>query len=183
MSRSTPAAVASRAMICTISSRTSPRPPGNWCEARSVIGAANTLALYTANKAPLTSACWIDLMSLLLLWDFAAYPKLYHPGSAQPGDLRIVLAEQPAQDLVGVLAKLRGCLQVLDRCLRKSHGARHERQLTRGKMLELDAHAARLHLGFFEDLSDVVDRSVRYAGRFEQLEPVALAAFLEHLCE
>src|SRR6266853_2307115 len=39
-SRSTPAALASRAMICTISSRTSPLPPGNWCDARSTVGAA-----------------------------------------------------------------------------------------------------------------------------------------------
>src|SRR6266699_1055343 len=39
-SSSTPAALASRAMICTISSRTSPLPPGNWCEARSTVGAA-----------------------------------------------------------------------------------------------------------------------------------------------
>src|SRR6266480_5232181 len=39
-SSSTPAAFASRAMICTISSRTSPLPPGNWCEARSTVGAA-----------------------------------------------------------------------------------------------------------------------------------------------
>src|SRR3989475_6478473 len=39
-SRSTPAALASRAMICTISSRTSPLPPGNWCDARNTVGAA-----------------------------------------------------------------------------------------------------------------------------------------------
>src|SRR6266849_10072318 len=41
-SRSTPAALASRAMICTISSRTSPLPPGNWCAARNTVGAAKT---------------------------------------------------------------------------------------------------------------------------------------------
>src|SRR2546423_10750280 len=39
-SRSTPAALVSRAMICTISSRTSPLPPGNWCEARNTTGGA-----------------------------------------------------------------------------------------------------------------------------------------------
>src|SRR2546427_4958450 len=39
-SRSTLAALASRAMICTISSRTSPLPPGNWCDARNTVGAA-----------------------------------------------------------------------------------------------------------------------------------------------
>src|SRR5882762_5839455 len=41
-SSSTPAALASRAMICTISSRTSPLPPGNWCDARNTVGAAKT---------------------------------------------------------------------------------------------------------------------------------------------
>src|SRR5438093_3802013 len=39
-SSSTPAALTSRAMICTISSRTSPLPPGNWCDARSTVCAA-----------------------------------------------------------------------------------------------------------------------------------------------
>src|SRR5882672_2538361 len=48
-SSSTPAALASRATICTISSRTSPLPPGNWCDARNTVGAASA---DPTNKAP-----------------------------------------------------------------------------------------------------------------------------------
>jgi len=44
--------LASRAMICTISSRASPLPPGNWWEARSTIGAATAVpARQTAASA------------------------------------------------------------------------------------------------------------------------------------
>src|SRR5882762_2527382 len=50
-SSSTPAALASRAMICTISSRTSPLPPGNWCDALSTVGAANALPPHAASSA------------------------------------------------------------------------------------------------------------------------------------
>src|SRR5258708_22236411 len=53
MSRSTPAALASRAMICTISSRTSPLPRGNWCDARSTVGAAKA---EPAIKAPASAS-------------------------------------------------------------------------------------------------------------------------------
>src|SRR6266436_9559886 len=66
ISRSTLAALASRAMICTISSRTSPRPPGNWCEARSVVGAARALALNAANTAAATAAHLSGIMRFLL---------------------------------------------------------------------------------------------------------------------
>src|SRR5258708_38990870 len=123
------------------------------------------------------------MVALLLLGNFAAYPKLYPPARAQPGDFSIALGEQAAQHLTGVLAKRGRAKPRFDRRLGKPHRARHKRQLAGAGMLELDAHTARPHLWFFEDLSDVVDRSVRYAGRFEQLEPFALAAFLEHLCE
>src|SRR6266851_3382187 len=47
-SRPTFAAFASRAMICTISSRTSPLPPGNWCAARSVTLAPKALVARAA---------------------------------------------------------------------------------------------------------------------------------------
>src|SRR5256885_14205230 len=53
-------------MICTISSRTSPRPPGNWCEARSVVGAARALALNAANMAAATAADLSGIMRFLL---------------------------------------------------------------------------------------------------------------------
>src|SRR5436853_7044141 len=53
-------------MICTISSRTSPRPPGNWCEARSVVGAARAFALNAANTAAATAADLGGIMLILL---------------------------------------------------------------------------------------------------------------------
>src|SRR2546422_6851263 len=53
-------------MICTISSRTAPRPPGNWCEARSVVGAARALALNAANTAAATAADLSGIMPILL---------------------------------------------------------------------------------------------------------------------
>src|SRR5437870_13867277 len=53
-------------MICTISSRTSPRPPGNWCEARSVVGAARAFALNAANTAAATAADLSGIMLILL---------------------------------------------------------------------------------------------------------------------
>src|SRR5882762_1182762 len=53
-------------MICTISSRTSPRPPGNWCEARSVVGAARELALIDASTAAATAAHLSGIMRFLL---------------------------------------------------------------------------------------------------------------------
>src|SRR5258708_16963940 len=40
-------------MICTISSRTSPLPPGNWCDARSTVGAAKA---EPRTKAPATAS-------------------------------------------------------------------------------------------------------------------------------
>src|SRR6185369_16464649 len=56
------AAFASRAMICTISSRTSPLPPGNWCDARRVTLAANTGAAATqrATAAAMRNVCFMD---------------------------------------------------------------------------------------------------------------------------
>src|SRR5262249_14965604 len=57
--------------------------------------------------------CKFDRSHELLL---GLYPKLYDAGGAQPGELGIAFAE-PAQHLVGVLAKRRGCEAVLDRRL------------------------------------------------------------------
>src|SRR3954467_9373077 len=99
ISRSTFAALASRAMICTISSRTSPRPPGNWCEARSVVGAANALAAENAPSA-VTISPSLNPAILSSSGNFAAYPKLYHLLGAQPVDVACAPAEQPAQDFL-----------------------------------------------------------------------------------
>src|SRR5690349_15714966 len=168
-------------MICTISSRTSPRPPGNWCEARSVVGAAAAVAEIAAS-AVASAARWNAFMSILLL-KVAAILKLYHPGSTQPFDLGGVLAEHGAQDLLGVLAEHRRCEAVFHRRGRETHRARDERQLAGRRMIQLDLHAARLHLGFLEHLRDVVDRPVRHARVLEQLEPLALRLFPEYIAE
>src|SRR6185312_14529393 len=53
MSRSTLAALASLAMICTISSRGSPLPPGNWCDAFNVTAPAPPAR---ANERPIVAA-------------------------------------------------------------------------------------------------------------------------------
>src|SRR5438128_7089596 len=126
-SRSTLAALASRAMICTISSRTSPRPPGNWCEARRVVGAPRALALIAAPSALAIMACLMRVIQILLQGNFAGYPKLYDPGGAQPGDLVLVLAEA-AQHLVRMLAQHRRPAAVLDGSLGKAHRASHRGQ-------------------------------------------------------
>src|SRR5262249_41639095 len=47
-------------MIWTISSRTSPRPPGNWCDARRTVGAAS------AEPAPSASAAIPMYLKLLM---------------------------------------------------------------------------------------------------------------------
>src|SRR5689334_17665694 len=164
-------------MICTISSRTSPRPPGNWCEARSVV-APNAVVPNAAQSALATSSCLMRVINLLLV-KFAAYPKLYHLRCAQPGDVGLALAQQPAQHLFGVRTEQRRREPVFDRRVGKAHGARHERQLCAGAVLELDAHTARLHLRLLENLGDVVDRPVRYARGLEELEPFALRALAE----
>ena len=76
-----------------------------------------------------------------------------------------------------------GAAAVFERRAREAHRARHHRQLARGGMVELDAHAARLDLRFLEHLRDIVDRAVRHARRLEQLQPLARAALLEDLGE
>ena len=56
ISSPTLAAATSRAIICTISSRTSPLPPGNWCDAFSVTFCATAAAIGSrANSKP--AAC------------------------------------------------------------------------------------------------------------------------------
>src|SRR5579871_6964978 len=42
-------------MICTISSRTSPLPPGNWCEARKMISSAAAVPAKPTSSAALTA--------------------------------------------------------------------------------------------------------------------------------
>src|SRR6266536_1186356 len=67
MSRSTPAAFASRAMICTISSRTSPLPPGNWCDARNVTGVAAAVPASSAAVSAASTSIRLNFLIWLLL--------------------------------------------------------------------------------------------------------------------
>src|SRR5438445_11627207 len=72
-SRPTFAAFASRAMICTISSRTSPLPPGNWCAARSVTLAARALVASAATPSAArirVSFTMVSPRGSLVLWVF-----------------------------------------------------------------------------------------------------------------
>jgi hypothetical protein len=59
------AAAASLAIICTMSSRTSPLPPGNWCEARIVTSAATAVtATQAAQAAAIALSNFMDSSSL-----------------------------------------------------------------------------------------------------------------------
>src|SRR5439155_8808424 len=79
-------------MICTISSRTSPRPPGNWCEARSVVGAARALALNAANRAAATAADLSGIMLVLLRkWPYSARDRAGLPADHLPRHQALVL--------------------------------------------------------------------------------------------
>src|SRR5438067_803489 len=66
MSSPTPAALASRAMICTISSRASPLPPGNWCDAFSTV-CASAATENTQQVAAAANAAANFLIGLLLI--------------------------------------------------------------------------------------------------------------------
>src|SRR4051812_45474804 len=158
-------------MICTISSRTSPRPPGNWCEARSVVGAASA-ALHAAARAPASSALEMFLILSPPLTCFSLSVILYHPGRAQPAQLVCALPEQVRQHPVGVLAEQGRRLAIFDRRAGEAHRARHHRQLRAGAMLELEPDAACLDLRLVEHLRQVIDRTVRYACGFEKLHPL-----------
>src|SRR5882672_368773 len=174
-SRSTPAALASRAMICTISSRTSPRPPGNWCEARSVVDCAKALA-QIAESTDATNASLICLMNS----SSDRYPNLYHPGRAQPGDLGIALAEA-AQHIFGVLTERRRREAILHWSFRKAHRARDQRHFHAAGVGQLDANVARLDLRLRIHLSDVVDRPVRHARGLEKIHPLGSFSFCKNL--
>src|SRR5882672_10447683 len=91
---------------------------------------------------------------------------------AQPGDLARAQAQHLAQDRVGVLAEHRRRQSMLERRPREAHRARHQRELSRDRMLELDFHAARLDLRLVEHLRDVVDRAVGDARRLQQVDPL-----------
>src|SRR6267143_4380466 len=141
-SRSTFAALASRAMICTISSRTSPRPPGNWCEARSVVGAARTPVLINANTAAATAAHLSGIMRILLR-------KLAYSAT----ETRIASAGLPANHLprhraLVVGRGVRGGAASQARPLRRGHyllprhpGAR-AKQASQGQPLQRDGRGA-----------------------------------------
>src|SRR5690349_16626842 len=100
------AAFASRAMIWTISSRTSPLPPGNWCEARSVTLAASA-GVHAATTAATQARIHADFIisSLLLVMVAAAglapalAPGLPVASSIVDVDLRILYHLAPALDL------------------------------------------------------------------------------------
>src|SRR5438309_5919369 len=141
-SRSTLAAFASRAMICTISSRTSPRPPGNWCEARSVVGAARALALNAANAAAATAVDLSGIMHILLR-------KLAYSAT----ETRIASAGLPANHLpwhraLVVGRELRGgaASQARPLCRRHHLVPRHScaraKQASQGQPLQRDGRGA-----------------------------------------
>src|SRR5690242_20549781 len=121
-------------MICTISSRTSPRPPGNWCDARRTVGAP--YAVNAIAESAVASAARCSVFIAFLLLELAVILKLYHARSTQAGDLAAILAEQPGEDLLGMLAQHRRREAVFHRRRREAHGARHRRQPARGRVLE-----------------------------------------------
>src|SRR3954467_6510947 len=88
-SSSTLAALASRATICTISSRTSPLPPGNWCDARRVVGAAYVCTLAEASAAAHAIATTLTVLMLLLLRKAPILAQLDDALRAQAGDLGV----------------------------------------------------------------------------------------------
>src|SRR2546428_6349125 len=113
-SRSTPAALASRAMICTISSRTSPRPPGNWCEARKTVGAAtaNPASAAAASAAPTANHLDFIMCASSKIDDRRSRRLLAHPRADLRDDPQLVLqrfdAGDRADDAVGVARLLAG---------------------------------------------------------------------------
>src|SRR2546423_12318676 len=97
-------------MIGTRSSRTSPRPPGNWCDARRVIGAAAAFPRTTA--IALVSATCLNPVIVILLLRIAYY--LNDTRSAQARDLVLALAEQSTQHFGGVLAQERRSAKIFN---------------------------------------------------------------------
>src|SRR5437868_2496551 len=78
-------AFASRAMICTISSRTSPLPPGNWWEARSVTFAATAFvpaAMATAHAKTVRVSLFMGFLLVVL-------DTVRRPGEPRPGCVQI----------------------------------------------------------------------------------------------
>src|SRR5260221_14490011 len=113
--------------------------------------------------------------------NFAGYPKLYHLRGAQAFDVACALAEQPAQDFLSMLPECRRGRAEFERRFGESHRACHQRQACACAMRQLHADASRLDLGFFEHLGYIIDGAVRHAGCLEKLEPLGLAAPLEHV--
>src|SRR2546423_13554841 len=119
-------------MIGTRSSRTSPRPPGNWCDARRVIGAAAAFPSTTASA--MVSVTCLNPVIVILLLRSAYY--LNDTRSAQARDLVLALAEQSTQHFGGVLAQERRCETLFDPRTGKAHRARHHRKRTRRRVLQ-----------------------------------------------
>src|SRR6266513_2967854 len=137
----------------------------------------------TPASTPLTSAKAWPHSSPSASRNSRAASRLDHAGGAQPGNLRLALAEEAAQHFIGVLTEQWRGEPVLDARVREAHGARDPGQLSCGGMLQLAADAARLDLRLLEYLRHVVDRAVRNAGRFEQLHPLPGAAPAKHLLQ
>src|SRR4051812_39264758 len=182
MSSSTLAAFASRATICTISSRTSPLPPGNWCDARRVVGAAYVCTLAEASAAAHAIATTLIVLMLLLLRKAPILAQLDDALRAQAGDIGVAFFQR-AQHFVRVFAEQRWCAAVFHRGGGKAHRARHHRQRPGRGVLELDADTARLDLRFGEDLGNVVDRTIRHASGIEEVDPLRRAFFQKDLLQ
>src|SRR5229473_7142461 len=109
-SSSTPAALASRAMICTISSRASPLPPGNWCEALSGCAWALAASARTATAPAIMIAVFFMSPS-----DFLVEDGPYAHGTVEPGycqnDKNSDLVAAPLRCLSDRPVRLRGALQ------------------------------------------------------------------------
>src|SRR5207302_738246 len=114
---------------------------------------------------------WSVILSYL---DYAVSPQLR--------DLAVAFL-QHAQHLVRVLAEHRGRGAVFHRRAGKAHRTCHHRQHAGDGVLELDAYAARLDLRLGEYLRDVVDRAVRHARRFEELDPLGGFSLLEDVLQ
>src|SRR5262245_44342093 len=72
---------------------------------------------------------------------------------------------------------------MLERRAQEFHRACYEGYLARGRVLELDPHAARYDLGLLEHLPEIVDRTIRHAGRLQRITPFARRALQKYFGE
>src|SRR5882724_2436377 len=135
-SRSTPAALASRAMIWTISSRTSPRPPGNWCDARNTVGAGIAWPANSESARLTATAAAATPLRLKVL--MSPPPELSIPcGPGMPGTVLYLPSLTPGRADVGGHPQL-----VLDRHHpgHGHHDPRRVRRLVAGRNDAAHAH-------------------------------------------